>query len=122
ALQLAVNRMHIDPGTNVPVALAALAAFVLFAVMFAVVGFGLAGRWPTWVRLGGAWAALTALTTLLLAVPLQASRFFLEGSSVDNTFRLQYMERMGSTGSLTDMNYRGIAPYYPGGWFWLGGR
>lgn len=121
-LQLAVNRMQIDPGTNVPLALADLAAFVIFAVVFAVVGFDLGRRWPSWVKLGGVWAALTALTTLLLAVPLEASRFFLEGSSVDNTFRLQYLERMGSTGSLVDMNYSGIAPYYPGGWFWLGGR
>ena len=121
-LQLAVSRMHIDPGTNVLVALAALAAFVIFAVLFAVVGFGLARSWPMWSKVGGAWAALTALTTLLLAVPLQASRFFLEGSSVDNTFRLQYLERMASTGSLADMNYPGIAPSYPGGWFWLGGR
>lgn len=122
ALQVVVGRMRIDPGTYVPTALAALAAFAIFVVLFAVIGFGLLRRWPTWVKLGGVWAALTALTTLLLAIPLQASRFFLEGSSVDNTFRLQYMERMASTGSLADLNYSGVAPYYPGGWFWLGGR
>ncbi|GLY64019.1 arabinofuranosyltransferase [Amycolatopsis taiwanensis] len=122
ALQFAASRLRIDPGTNVPTALAVLAALAIFTVLFVVIGFGLARRWPMWVKLGGVWAALTALTTLLLAVPLQASRFFLEGSSVDNTFRLQYLERMASTGSLADMNYSGVAPYYPGGWFWLGGR
>lgn len=122
ALQLAAGRMHVDPGTNVPAALLNLAAAVILVVLFALAGFGLARGWPSWVKLGGAWAVLTAFTTLLFAIPLQASRFFLGGSSVDNTFRLQYLERMAATGSLTDLNYHGLAPYYPGGWFWLGGR
>lgn len=122
ALQLAAGRMHVDPGTNVPTALVNLALAVILVVLFALIGFGLARAWPSWVKVGGAWAALTAFTTLIFAIPLQASRFFLGGSSVDNTFRLQYLERMAAGGSLTDLNYRGLAPYYPGGWFWLGGR
>lgn len=122
ALQFAAGRIHTDPGTNVPAALVNLASAVVLLVVFAVIGFGWTRRWPSWVRIAGCWAALTAFATLLLAIPLQASRFFLGGSSVDNTFRLQYMERMAAGRGLADMNYHGLAPYYPGGWFWLGGR
>jgi galactan 5-O-arabinofuranosyltransferase len=121
-LQFAAARIHTDPGTNVPDALVNLASAVLLLVLFALIGFGWARRWPSWMKLIGVWAALTTFTTLLLAIPLQATRFFLGGSSLDNTFRLQYMERMTASSSLADMNYHGLAPYYPGGWFWLGGR
>jgi galactan 5-O-arabinofuranosyltransferase len=121
ALQLAANRIGVDPGTNVPIALVNLAAVVILGASFALLAFGRV-RWPSWVKIGTAWGALTAITTLVLAIPLQATRFFLSGSSVDNTFRLQYLERMASSASLSDMNYHGLAPYYPGGWFWLGGR
>ncbi|TNC27436.1 arabinofuranosyltransferase [Amycolatopsis alkalitolerans] len=124
-LQVAASHIGTDPGTYVPLALVDLAGAVILLAVFALLGWGWARRWPSWVKLAGAWAALAALATLLLAIPLQATRFFLGGSAVDNTFRLQYMERMasnGMAGSLPDMNYHGIAPYYPGGWFWLGGR
>ncbi|GAB2980679.1 galactan 5-O-arabinofuranosyltransferase [Amycolatopsis acidiphila] len=121
-LQVAANHIGTDPGTYVPNALVNLASAVILLVLFALLGWGWAARWPSWVRVVGAWAALSVLSTLLLAIPLQATRFFLGGSSVDNTFRLQYMERMTAGHSLADMNYQGIAPYYPGGWFWLGGR
>ena len=122
ALQVAASRLRIDPGTYVPEALANLAVAGIVVVLFGLIGFGAARRWPLSVKLGGAWAALTAFSTLVLAIPLQATRFFLGGSSVDNTFRLQYMERMAAGGGLADMNYHDLAPYYPGGWFWLGGR
>ncbi|HVV13592.1 arabinofuranosyltransferase [Amycolatopsis sp.] len=121
-LQVAANHIGTDPGTYVPTALVNLASVVLLLVLFALLATSWAARWPSWLRVGGAMAALTAFATLLLAIPLQATRFFLGGSTVDNTFRLQYMERMTASNSLADMNYHGIAPYYPGGWFWLGGR
>lgn len=121
-LQFGANRLGIDPGTYVPDALVNLAVAVIVVVLFASVAYRGAARWPLWVRLGGSWAALTALSTLLLAIPLQGTRFFLGGSSVDNTFRLQYLERMTATTGLADVNYHGLAAYYPGGWFWLGGR
>jgi galactan 5-O-arabinofuranosyltransferase len=121
-LQVAANHIGTDPGTYVPNALVNLASAVILVVLFALLGWGWAARWPSWVKVVGAWTALSALSTSLLAIPLQATRLFLGGSSVDNTFRLQYMERMTAGHSLADMNYAGIAPYYPGGWFWLGGR
>ncbi|NKQ53504.1 arabinofuranosyltransferase [Amycolatopsis sp. K13G38] len=122
ALTFAASRIGTDPGTNVPTALVSLACAVILAVCFGLIAFGWARRWPSWVKVVGAWAALSAFATLLLAIPLQATRFYLGGSSVDNTFRLQYMERMTAGGGLADMNYHGLAPYYPGAWFWLGGR
>ncbi|KAA9166855.1 hypothetical protein FPZ12_001285 [Amycolatopsis acidicola] len=121
-LQVAANHIGTDPGTYVPSALVNLASAVLLTVLFVLLATSWAARWPSWLRVGGAMAALTAFATLLLAIPLQASRFFFGGSHTDNTFRLQYMERMTSSSSLADMNYHGLAPYYPGGWFWLGGR
>ncbi|HVW42916.1 MAG TPA: arabinofuranosyltransferase [Amycolatopsis sp.] len=121
-LTLAAGHIGTDPGTNVPDALVSLAAAVILVVCFALLGFGWTRRWPSWVKLAGAFSALTALSTLLLAIPLQATHFYLGGSSVDNTFRLQYMERMTAGNGLADMNYHGLAPYYPGAWFWLGGR
>ncbi|GAA5171203.1 arabinofuranosyltransferase [Amycolatopsis dongchuanensis] len=121
-LQVAASHIGTDPGTYVPQALVNLATAVILLVLFTGLAWGWARRWPSWLRLVGVWAALSAFATLLLAVPLQATRFYLGGSSGDNTFRLQYLERMASGHGLADMNYQGIAPYYPGGWFWLGGR
>ncbi|WP_116101055.1 arabinofuranosyltransferase [Amycolatopsis thermalba] len=121
-LQFGSNKLGVDPGTYVPDALVNLAVAVIVVVLFGSLVYSGAARWPLWVRLGGSWAALTALSTLLLAIPLQGTRFFLGGSSVDNTFRLQYMERLTDTAGLADVNYHGLAAYYPGGWFWLGGR
>lgn len=121
-LQVAADHIGTDPGTYVPNALVNLASAVILLVLFALLGWGWARRWPSWVKVAGAWSALAAFSTLLLAIPLEATRFFIGGSSLDNTFRLQYMERMTAGHSLADMNYFGTAPYYPGGWFWLGGR
>ncbi|GHF59166.1 arabinofuranosyltransferase AftA [Amycolatopsis bartoniae] len=121
-LQVAANHIGTDPGTYVPDALVNLASAVILLVLFTLLAWGWAARWPSWLKVAGCWAALSAFATLLLAIPLQATRFYLGGSSVDNTFRLQYLERMTAGHSLADMNYQGLAPYYPGGWFWLGGR
>jgi galactan 5-O-arabinofuranosyltransferase len=121
-LQAVANRMHVGPGNYVPAALTNLATALILGALLAVLAFSLARRRPLWAKLLAAWAALTALTTVMLAVPLQATRFYLGGSSVDNSFRMQYLERFSASTSLADGNYHGIAPYYPGGWFWLGGR
>ncbi|WP_260172073.1 galactan 5-O-arabinofuranosyltransferase [Amycolatopsis bartoniae] len=121
-LQAAAGRLHITPGTYVPQALMVLASTVLVVVVFGVLAFRRDARLRPWLRTGGAWAALSALATLMLALPLQATRYYLYGASVDNPFRLQYMERMASGLGLADMNYADLPPYYPAGWFWLGGR
>ncbi|GAA2781998.1 arabinofuranosyltransferase [Saccharopolyspora taberi] len=120
-LQFAVVRLGISEPSFAPEALAVLGAALVLTALFLLLAFG-HRRSPHWLRLGGTWAALSAFTTLALAIPLQSTRFYYGGASMDNAFRMQYMTRMASTPGLADMNYADTAPYYPGGWFWLGGR
>ncbi|MBE9374239.1 arabinofuranosyltransferase [Saccharopolyspora sp. HNM0983] len=120
-LQFAVSRFTIVEPSFAPEALAAASSAVVLLVLFALLAFG-HRRSPRWLRLLGSWVALSSLSTLALALPLQSTRFYYGGSSVDNGFRMQYMTRMASTAGLADMNYAETAPYYPAGWFWLGGR
>ncbi|WP_019819002.1 arabinofuranosyltransferase, partial [Saccharomonospora saliphila] len=123
ALQLVVARLPVsDPGTYVPEALVAVAAAVLFGLAYGLPRMERIRRLPRAAKLVSAWTALSTLATLVLALPLHATRFYLGGASVDNTFRLQYLERAASTLALRDMNYVDLPPYYPAGWFWLGGR
>jgi len=77
-----------------------------------------ASRWGR--ALGG--IGIAGLTTVTLALPLSATRLYLFGVSVDQQFRTQYLTRTAATAQLTDMNYADTPPYYPAGWFWLGGR
>ncbi|GAB2759938.1 galactan 5-O-arabinofuranosyltransferase [Salinifilum aidingensis] len=96
-----------------------VAAALGVLALLAVYGYR---RRPRWLLLGGTWTALSAFTTVALATPLQSTRYFFGGSGGDNAFRMQYMTRMAETLGLADMNYADAAPYYPAGWFWLGGR
>ncbi|MGI8307535.1 arabinofuranosyltransferase [Saccharopolyspora hattusasensis] len=120
-LQFGIARLSISEPSFAPEALAATSSALVLALLFLLLAFG-HRRSPRWLRLFGAWVALSAFSTFALAIPLQATRFYYGGSSVDNGFRLQYMTRMASTPGLADLNYADTAPYYPGGWFWLGGR
>ncbi|GAA4830125.1 galactan 5-O-arabinofuranosyltransferase [Saccharopolyspora rosea] len=120
-LQFAATRLSISEPSFAPEALAATGSAVVLAALFLLLAFG-HRRSPRWLRIGGTWVALSAFSTLALAIPLEATRFYFGGSSVDNGFRLQYMTRMASSLGLADMNYPDTSPYYPGAWFWLGGR
>jgi galactan 5-O-arabinofuranosyltransferase len=120
-LQFAVTRLGISEPSYAPEALAAVGSGLVLAVLFLLLAFG-HRRSARWVRLAGSWVVLSAFSTLALAIPLQSTRFYYGGSSVDNGFRMQYMTRMAATPGLADMNYADTSPYYPGGWFWLGGR
>ncbi|RNE48279.1 hypothetical protein C5L39_10135 [Corynebacterium alimapuense] len=64
-------------------------------------------------------AALMISTT---AIPLSATRLYLDGVQVDQVFRTQFLTRMATTWSNADMNYLDLPSYYPLGWFWGGGR
>lgn len=121
-LQVAASRLHITAGTYVPQALMALTSTVIVVVVFAVLAFRRGGRWRSWLKIVGAWTSLSGLATLMVALPLQGTRYFFYGASVDNPFRLQFMERMTASPGLADMNYYGMPSYYPAGWFWLGGH
>jgi galactan 5-O-arabinofuranosyltransferase len=65
---------------------------------------------------------LSALSVVTLAMPLGATKLYLFGVSVDQQFRTEYLTRLTDTVVPHDMTYLGLPPYYPPGWFWLGGR
>ncbi|MGA5462712.1 galactan 5-O-arabinofuranosyltransferase [Mycobacterium sp. NPDC050041] len=65
---------------------------------------------------------LAAFAVVTLAMPLGATKLYLFGVSVDQQFRTEYLTRLTDTAAPHDMTYIGLPPYYPSGWFWIGGR
>ncbi len=91
-----------------------------------IVGLLVAG-WA-WRR-GRRWAArllalvfVSAFSVVTLGMPLGATKLYLFGISVDQQFRTEYLTRLTDSAALHDMTYAGLPPFYPPGWFWLGGR
>ncbi|MEO6794865.1 MAG: galactan 5-O-arabinofuranosyltransferase [Mycobacterium sp.] len=70
----------------------------------------------------GALAFISAFPVVTLAMPLGATKLYLFGISVDQQFRTEYLTRLADSPALADMTYLGLPPFYPPGWFWLGGR
>ncbi len=72
---------------------------------------------------GGSLLMLSAFSVVTLAMPLGATKLYLFGISVDQQFRTEYLTRFADTAALRDMTYDdGLPPFYPPGWFWIGGR
>lgn len=78
-------------------------------------------RWP-WVAKVLSWAGISALVTVTLGMPLAATKLYLFGVSVDQEFRTEYLTRLTDSAALHDMTYVELPPFYPAGWFWIGGR
>ncbi|MDQ4118219.1 MAG: arabinofuranosyltransferase, partial [Actinomycetota bacterium] len=116
--QLVVSRLPIPPNTNVGLALTSSAGLL---VAVALAASGLLGRRPA-VAAPLAWAGLSALATLPLAVMLAGTRHYLFGISGDQAFRVQFLTRFADSARLADVAYADLPPYYPAGWFWVGGR
>ncbi len=72
-------------------------------------------------RLGGL-VFVSAFTVVTLGMPLGATKLYLFGISVDQQFRTEYVTRLADNPALRDMTYLGLPPFYPPGWFWIGGR
>ena len=70
----------------------------------------------------GAVVFLSAFTVVTLGMPLGATKLYLFGISVDQQFRTEYLTRLTDSPALHDMTYAGLPPFYPAGWFWIGGR
>ena len=70
----------------------------------------------------GTWVFLSAFSVVTLAMPLGATKLYLFGISVDQQFRTEYLTRLADSPGLHDMTYYGLPPFYPPGWFWIGGR
>jgi galactan 5-O-arabinofuranosyltransferase len=64
----------------------------------------------------------SSFSVVTLAMPLGATKLYLFGISVDQQFRTEYLTRLTDSAALHDMTYIGLPPFYPPGWFWLGGR
>ncbi|MCV7217793.1 galactan 5-O-arabinofuranosyltransferase [Mycobacterium crocinum] len=79
-------------------------------------------RGRQWIARIAAAVFLSAFTVVTLGMPLGATRLYLFGISVDQQFRTEYLTRLAQSPALHDMTYIGLPPFYPAGWFWLGGR
>lgn len=121
ALQFVISSLNIAEPSWAPEMLTAVGSAALLLVLLVLVVYGYRSR-PRWLVLAGTWVTLAAFSTVATATPLQNTRLFFGGTAGDNAFRMQYLTRMASNVGLADMNYVDAAPYYPAGWFWLGGR
>ncbi|MCV7095413.1 arabinofuranosyltransferase, partial [Mycobacterium kubicae] len=65
---------------------------------------------------------LSTFTVVTLGMPLGATKLYLFGVSVDQQFRTEYVTRFADSPALHDMTYPDMPPFYPAGWFWIGGR
>ncbi|MGC5247051.1 galactan 5-O-arabinofuranosyltransferase [Gordonia sp. DT219] len=79
-------------------------------------------RRSRWLTTLASTIGVAGLVTATLGMPLGATRLYLGGLSVDQQFRTEYLTRLTSSPHLADMTYPDLAPYYPAGWFWWGGR
>nr|WP_227999326.1 galactan 5-O-arabinofuranosyltransferase [Nocardia australiensis] len=95
---------------------------VAAAVMVAVaIGLIRTRRWP-WAAKLLSWAGISTFVTVTLGLPLAATKLYLFGVSVDQEFRTEYLTRLTDSPALHDMTYADLPPFYPAGWFWIGGR
>ncbi|WP_345714355.1 arabinofuranosyltransferase, partial [Kineococcus glutinatus] len=117
-VQAVVAALPVVHPSNVPTALGTLTAVVAAAAVLALVPLR---RLPRGTLALGV-VVLSALATLVLALPLHGTPFYLGGNTEDQTFRAQYVGRLAEDWHLADMNYAGVEPFYPAGWFWLAGR
>lgn len=76
----------------------------------------------TWLAKLLTWAGLSGFVTVTLGMPLAATKLYLYGISVDQEFRTEYLTRLTDSAALRDMTYANLPPFYPAGWFWIGGR
>ena len=75
-----------------------------------------------WIARVLSWAGISGFVTVTLGLPLAATRLYLGGITADQEFRTEYLTRLTDSPALHDMTYPNLPPYYPAGWFWLGGR
>ena len=101
-------------------ALTTVGQFVCLAGLFACGLLWRRGRCVI-ARIGTA-LFLSAFSVVTLAMPLGATKLYLFGISVDQQFRTEYLTRFADSPALHDMTYYGLPPFYPPGWFWIGGR
>ncbi|MBF6356889.1 arabinofuranosyltransferase [Nocardia higoensis] len=95
---------------------------VLAAAMLVAAIVLVRARRAGWVSKLLSWAGISAFVTVTLGMPLAATELYLFGVSVDQEFRTEYLTRLTDSPALRDMTYADMPPFYPAGWFWIGGR
>ena len=65
---------------------------------------------------------LSAFSVVTLGMPLGATKLYLFGISVDQQFRTEYLTRLTDSRRPARHDLLGLPPFYPPGWFWIGGR
>ncbi|MBV9638863.1 MAG: galactan 5-O-arabinofuranosyltransferase [Mycobacteriaceae bacterium] len=111
------------PAYNSSNQLHALTTVGQFGCLAGLVVAGWQGRWGhRLIAHAAALVLLAAFSVVTLALPLGATKLYLFGISVDQQFRTEYLTRLTDSAALHDMTYSGLPPYYPPGWFWIGGR
>ena len=116
-----VGALPIPVPSFVPLALSSLGAALVLGVVLAMSVRSLHARWPRWAT-PLTWVALSILSSLTLTLMLVGSEHYIFGVSGDQGFRVQYLSRFVASPRLADMAYADVPPYYPAGWFWVGGR
>lgn len=79
-------------------------------------------RWRVWLTYVVLYLSPAGLVVTATGVPLAATPLYLDGLQSDQAFRTQFLTRLTETAHLEDMAYLDLPSYYPGGWFWVGGR
>lgn len=99
-----------------------LVATTVLLYFFATKGADNRPRWLTWLTYLVSYLSPAALVIAAVGIPLGSTKLWLDGLSVDQEFRTEYLTRMTAEFGLHDMSYIDVASYYPAGWFFLGGR
>lgn len=108
------------PSSNQLHALTTVGQVGCLAGLVAVAWLGRRG--PRRLAQAGGLVFVSAFTVVTLGMPLGATKLYLFGISVDQQFRTEYVTRFADSPALRDMTYLGLPPFYPPGWFWIGGR
>ena len=119
---VAISRVE-WPAYNSSNQLHALTTVGQFACLAGLLASGwLWRRGRQWLARAFALVFLSTFSVVTLAMPLGATKLYLYGISVDQQFRTEYLTRLADTAGPHDMTYYGLPPFYPPGWFWIGGR
>ncbi|GAA1942297.1 arabinofuranosyltransferase [Amycolatopsis minnesotensis] len=117
-VQFAVRKLHLPTASFLP---SALSAFSIAAAAAVILFLAARAKWPRWATVAS-WILPGTVGTVWLSFSLAGSKLYLGGLAWDQTTRVQYLERLTDSASLADLNYAGLPPFYPAGWFWVGGR
>lgn len=79
-------------------------------------------RLPEWSRTAAGLLAPAAGSAIHQSFLLYGTNHYLNGIGGDQLNRVAYMGRFASSPALADAFYKDAAPFYPAGWFWVGGR